>query len=406
LYCCFAKSPLKLQIQQLNGELLSYSGGSFEGKQGMNGFTRYVFWQLFVGMVFMTAGLTSVIWLSQSLRFVELIVNRGVSVSTFAYLIILMLPNFLTIILPIALFCVIVFTYTKLIADRELVVMRAAGVSQTALAKPAVILALATVTLSYALNLNLVPNSYSMFRALQWDIRYNYSHILLKEGAFTDVIDGVTVYVRERANDGQLLGILVHDQRVPSKPITLMASKGALVVGDKGTRVAMFTGSRQSVDTKTKKLSILYFDRYVIDLGKNKGSTEGRDREARERSLNELLDIKNAKGVADRDIGKFIVEAHKRLFSSLYPLGYTMIALACLISGGFSRRNQNRQVLLSVLLMVAVQATALGLENVVSKNLNLIPLLYAHAIFPILFGWWIAVTPIQFRRAIPQAATG
>ncbi len=372
----------------------------------MDGFTRYVFRQLFVGMVFMTAGLTCVIWLSQSLRFVELIVNRGVSVGTFAYLIMLMLPNFLTIILPIALFCVVVFVYTKLISDRELVVMRAAGVSQSALAKPAVILALATVALSFALNLNLVPKSYSMFRELQWDIRYNYSHILLKEGTFTDVTDGVTVYVRERANDGQLLGILVHDQRDRLKPITLMAAKGALVVGDKGARVAMFNGNRQSIDSKTKNLSILYFDRYVINLGKNKGSAEGRDREARERGLGELLNIDNAEGVADRDRGKFTVEAHKRLVSPLYPLGFTMIALACLISGGFSRRNQNRQVLLSIGFMVVVQATALGLENVVSKNLNLLPLLYAHAIFPVLFGWWIAVTPMRFRRATPQTAAG
>lgn len=372
----------------------------------MNGFTRYVFRQLFVGMIFVTAGLTCVIWLSQSLRFVELIVNRGVSVGTFVYLILLMLPNFLTIILPIALFCVVVFIYTKLISDRELVVMRAAGVSQTSLAKPAVILALATVTLSYALNLSLVPNSYSMFRELQWDIRYNYSHILLKEGAFTDVTNRVTVYIRERANDGQLLGILVHDQRDPAKPITLMAAKGAMVVGDKGARVAMFNGNRQSIDGKTNKLSILYFDRYVIDLGKSKGSVENRDREARERSLGELLDIDNAKGVADRDRGKFVVEAHKRLFSPLYPLGFTMIALACLISGGFTRRNQNRQVLLSIGLMVTVQATALGLENVVSKNLDLIPLLYAHAIFPALIGWWITVTPRRFRRATPQTAAG
>ena len=95
----------------------------------MNGFTRYVFRQLFVGMILVTAGLTCIIWLSQSLRFVELIVNRGVGVGTFVYLTMLMLPNFLTVILPIALFCVIVFIYAKMITDRELVVMRAAGVS-------------------------------------------------------------------------------------------------------------------------------------------------------------------------------------------------------------------------------------------------------------------------------------
>ena len=95
----------------------------------MNGFTKYVLRQLFVGMVLVTLGLTTIIWLSQSLRFIEMIVNRGLTAGMFVYLTMLPLPNFLVIVLPIALFTVVVFTYTKLINDRELVVMRGAGLS-------------------------------------------------------------------------------------------------------------------------------------------------------------------------------------------------------------------------------------------------------------------------------------
>ena len=149
----------------------------------MNGFSRYVFQQLFVGMVFVTICFTCIIWLSQSLRLVELIVNRGVSAGTFVYLTLLMLPNFLPVILPIALFCVVVFVYAKLIMDRELVVMRASGLGQMAIAKPALVLAVLVVGVGYFLNLYLIPESYRMFRQMQWDIRYNYSHILLKAGS-------------------------------------------------------------------------------------------------------------------------------------------------------------------------------------------------------------------------------
>ena len=96
----------------------------------MNSYTQYVLRQLFAGMLLVTAGLTCIIWLSQSLRFVEMIVNRGLNAGTFVYMTMLLLPNFLTVILPIALFTVIVFTYSKMVTDRELVVMRAAGVGQ------------------------------------------------------------------------------------------------------------------------------------------------------------------------------------------------------------------------------------------------------------------------------------
>ncbi|HBC07912.1 MAG TPA: LPS export ABC transporter permease LptF, partial [Rhodospirillaceae bacterium] len=168
-----------------------------------------------------------IIWLTQSLRFVEMIVNRGLSAGTFFYLSGLLLPNFLIVILPIALFTVVVFIYAKLITDRELVVMRAAGLSQFALAKPALILAAVIVVLSYTLHLKLVPDSYRAFRDLQWDIRNSVSHVLLKEGEFNNVGRTTTVYVRARTPDGQLHGILVHDTRDKAKPFTLMADRGA-----------------------------------------------------------------------------------------------------------------------------------------------------------------------------------
>ena len=354
----------------------------------MNGFTKYVLRQLFVGMVLVTLGLTSIIWLSQSLRFIEMIVNRGLTAGMFVYLTMLLLPNFLVIVLPIALFTVVVFTYSKLISDRELVVMRAAGQSHFALAKPALILALIVVMAGYALNLQIVPQSYRNFRELQWDIRHNYTHILLREGAFNQVAKGITVYVRQRTNDGQLLGILVHDQRDPENPFTLMAAKGGMVNTDEGARVVMFNGNRQSVDKTTNKLSILYFDRYVFDLATDTNATTDRYREPRERDLNELFNIeKYAEGMGPKEFGKFIVEGHKRLVSPFASLAYTLVGLVCLISGSFGHRNQTRQVVTAIVIMVALQVSALGLENLVAKNLDLIPLLYALGLVPIFVGF-------------------
>ena len=260
----------------------------------MNSYTRYVLRQLFAGMILVSAGLTCIIWLSQSLRFVEMIVNRGLNAGTFVYMTMLLLPNFLTVILPIALFTVIVFTYSKMVTDRELVVMRAAGVGQFGLAKPALIITFLTLLFGYVLNLYLLPESYRAFRILQWEIRNTYSHVLLKEGAFNPVTSSVTVYVRERAPDGQLLGILVHDEREDGAPVTLMAERGALVDTGNGPRVVMYNGNRQMVG-ENAKLSILYFDRYVFEVPTSTESLANRFREPRERSMSELINLKDAK---------------------------------------------------------------------------------------------------------------
>ncbi len=40
---------------------------------------RYLFRQLLIALIAVTGGLVALIWLTQSLRFVELVVNRGLS---------------------------------------------------------------------------------------------------------------------------------------------------------------------------------------------------------------------------------------------------------------------------------------------------------------------------------------
>ncbi len=372
----------------------------------MNGFTRYVLRQLLVGMVLVTASLTCVIWLLQSLRFVELIVNRGLTAGDFVYLTILLLPNFLSVILPIALFTVIVFTYSKLITDRELVVMRAAGVSQHALARPAFILAFVMVAAGYGLNLYLLPQSYRMFHQLQWDMRYNYSHVLLKEGAFNTLSAGITVYVRERTKDGQLLGLLVQDDRDTEKPVTLMAERGAISRTKDGSQVIMFSGNRQEVDKETNQLSILYFDRYIFDFGRTGNEGIIRYRNARERTLDELFNLDKDKTLNRKDFGKYTVEGHRRLVSPLSALAFALVGLASLISGGFSGRPQTRRVVLAVGIVVGLQAATLGLENTVARNLELIPLMYVNAVFPILAAYLVMLRSPRRRASQAPAAAG
>ena len=211
----------------------------------MNAFDRYVFRQLLVGVILVTAGLTGVLWLSQSLRFVDFIVNRGLDIVTFFHLVMLLLPNFMLVILPIAVFAAVCFTYAKLISDREMIVMGASGVSPFGLAKPALLLAVLVSLITYTLNMTVLPASYRMFRELQWDLRYNYAHVLLEEGAFTDAGVGITVYVRERSPDGQLRGILVHDARNDEDPSTLWLSMAV-----PGSFCSMAAG-RRSIPTTT-----------------------------------------------------------------------------------------------------------------------------------------------------------
>lgn len=369
----------------------------------MNGITRYIFWQLFVGLMLVATSLTCVVWLSQSLRFVDMIVNRGLSAGLFVYLTALMMPNFLTVIFPVSLFAITTFAYHRMIVDRELVVMRAAGLGPFSLAKPTILLALLVVMAGYALSTYLVPTSYSQFREMQWDFRYNFSHVMLREGTFNDAARGVTVYVRERTDDGQLLGIMAHDGRNEKHSFTLMSERGAMVESDTGPKVVMFNGSRQDFDKTTKQLTILYFDRYVFELEAPTVADQVRHREPRERSMAELINL-DTTGLDDRSIGKFHIEFHRRLALPWSALGFVMIALTVLMSGSFSRRGEGRRVVMAVLIAAGYQSALLAILNAAAKNEALIPAIYTIAALPIVVGFILLLAPGLFRRTRPAYA--
>src|SRR3954452_20483052 len=163
---------------------------------------RYIFRQLAIALIAVTGGLTALVWLIQSLRFVELVVNHGLSLVVFLELTGLLIPSFIAVILPITSFVVVQFVYQRLAGDRELTVMRAAGLSPFALAKPALAVAAIAIGTGYLLNLWIVPSSLAAFREFQWEIRNRMAAFLLQEGVFTAISDDLTVYVRSRDPDG------------------------------------------------------------------------------------------------------------------------------------------------------------------------------------------------------------
>ena len=351
---------------------------------------RYIVRQLIWPLAFVSLAMAGVIWLTQSLRFVDLILNRGLPAHTFFYLAILVLPMVMSVLLPVALFIAVVFTYTKMTMDSEIVVFQACGMSHGDLAKPAFAVTGIVMALCYLLNVYLMPLAYREFKDLQFSIRHNYTTVLLQEGAFNTVADGVTVYVRERHTDGELLGILVHDERVPEKPVTMMAERGALVQTPNGPRVIMINGNRQAVERSREQLSILYFERYSIDFGAPEQGAEGRWREARERFIHELFtpgdtidDQRNARALR--------AEGHQRLASPLLAAAYAMIALVALLAGEFNRRGQVKRILWATSAIVLLQLSYLGVANLVASlpiaalALYLLPLLATGAAAYVLF---------------------
>ena len=358
---------------------------------------RYVIRQLSIALVAVTGGLVALIWLTQSLRFVELVVNRGLSFRVFLELTGLLVPNFVAVILPITTFVVVQFVYQRLAGDRELTVMRAAGLSPGALARPALLLAGAVVLCCYALNIWVVPVSFTAFREYQFEIRNRMAAFLLQEGVFTPVSDDLTVYVRSRDRDGTLRGILVEDARQKNSRATILAESGRLVSGPVSPRVVLQNGSRQEIDRISGRLNVLTFAENAIELSGSKNE-EIRYRDSTEMSLAELMNPESALNA--RDIGKLRVEAHRRLSAPLTAVSFALVALFSVLAGSFRRHGNVLRPLIAVLCVVALLAVGLAIANLATRQMALIPLIWLHAILPgAVCGWLLLAPQIAELRA-------
>ena len=162
----------------------------------------------------------------------------------------------------------------------------------------------------------------------------------------------------------------------------------------------MVTGNRQEFELNRGKLSLLYFDRYTVDLKGVGESSTGRQREARERYVHELLNP-DIKEVGERNVGRFIALGHERLVSPFFAPAFALIALAALLCGDFSRHGQGRRVVVAILLVVALEATGLGLRNLAAKIPEVIPLMYGNVLLPILVGTYLLIRSPRRRRSAP-----
>lgn len=374
----------------------------------MNRIDTYILRQLAGGLLAVTVGLTALVWLTQSLRFIELVLDRGLSILVFLELTSLMIPGFVAVILPITTFIVVLFVHVRMNTDRELVVMRAAGLSPLRLARPGMLIALVAVGIGYVLHLWLVPVTQSAFRVWQFEIRNELAAILLQEGVFSSVGNDLTVYARLRERDGTLRGILVHDQRNPGAPVTIIAEQGRITSTPLGPRVVLLNGVRQQLERsgpdQAPRLTVLSFSENSVDLASATRQEGVRSRDMRERGVAELLNPDPAENLRPRDVARFYAEAHQRLSAPLAAASYALVGLAVALTGQFRRHGGSLRLAIGVGIVVALLAVGLVANNLATRDNAFVWLIWIQTVAPGLAAFWWMVGAPGLPRPRPRPA--
>jgi lipopolysaccharide export system permease protein len=306
----------------------------------MGSISRYIFRTTFGAFLVVLISLTAVIWVTQALRDIDLMTSQGQTILVFIGITGLIIPLLVLVIAPIALLIAVAHTLNKMSTDSEIIVMNAAGMSPWLLFRSFLSVAVVVSILVTAISAYGAPKGLRMLRDWLTEVRANVVSTIVQPGRFTSIESGVTIHIRERRANGQLLGIFLDDRRNPNERITVVAENGELLDNDNGTFLILQTGVLQRQQVNDRDPAMVKFDRNAFDLSQFAGGPQAVKYSIRERYLWQLMFPDPKDPFLIEQPGPFRAELHDRLMAPLYPIAFVVIAFAYLGAPRTTRQSR------------------------------------------------------------------
>ena len=340
-------------------------------------FARYVFRQTAAAFLLILFSLCSVVWIALALRQLDVVTTQGQDTFTLIAMTTLALPNLMAIIAPISFLIAALHTLNRLNSDSELIVLTAAGSTVWTAARPLLLLAV-FVTIGLAIITQLAqPWSFRQLKEYVVKMRTDLLTQVIQPGRFSSPETGLTFHIRERALNGELIGLMMHDTRAKDQAQSYLAERGVIVKQDPTAYLVMNTGHIIRRTDPKEPPQIIAFDTYAVDL--DQFEPQGEDAgefKPRERYLSELISPDPDCKICMVQSGQFRSEFHERFASLLYPITFALIIVAFVGQARSTRSSRMESLVLAFLLAAGVRLGGLALNNLVTASAVFVPALY------------------------------
>ena len=328
----------------------------------MNLVDRYIFKQLLNNSLLILLFIISVFCLAKSVQLIELLISRNLPFLIFFKLIMNSIPQIIPILFPVIISLSIFFVYSRMYNDKELIVLQSSSYSNIDLIKPTFLYSFTIAIICSFFSIYQTPESNKNFKLLLYKIKNDYSSSLLQEGVFNAIGKDFTIFIKESNKDG-LKNIFIHDTRDSEKPSTLIAKKGKIINTPSATKIFLQEGSQQ-FQSKENKLSILYFDEYLLSINQNKNDNFfNRWKSPSERSMYELRNP-NPDSLDDTyNLQAFKAEITVRYAIPLNVITFSMLIVCFLLSFKFDRVDNISKVLKIFALIIFLQVISITSSN-------------------------------------------
>lgn len=189
---------------------------------------------------------TLVLLMGRMVKLMEMVVANGVPLPEVIRLIVLLLPSFLVLTIPMAFLLAVLLAFGRLSSDNEITVLKASGLSLNALLPPVMLCSIMAMGLTLAISVFGVPWGSLEFKKFSVEVAKKYAASAIRERIFRDDIPGVVIYVDSYDEEKSAMKrVMIQDDRDPGRPLTIFARDGVITPhGSQGAlRILLRNGS-------------------------------------------------------------------------------------------------------------------------------------------------------------------
>jgi len=371
----------------------------------MGSIDRYIFKTTFGAFVMVLMSLTTVVWLTQILKDIDLMTSQGQTILVFLGITSMLVPILMQVIAPIAFMVAVAYTLNKLSSDSEFIVMNAAGMSPWRTFRPFIVVAVVVAVFVGFISAYLSPQLQREFRDSMTRVKADLLTTIVQPGHFSTVENGLTFHIRERRVNGQLLGIFIDDQRNPAERASFLADSGEIVKNDNGTFLVLEHGSVQRLEAGKRDPTLVLFDRYAFDMSRFTHTSQSliTNLAPRERYLWELASPDPGDPTYKEQPGQFRAEFHNRIADPLYPLAFAVIAFAVLGTPATTRQSRAFALGLTIATVSVVRMVGFACIVLAVKTEFPVIILYASLLLVFAGGGFMIVRGINIEPGIESA---
>lgn len=167
-------------------------------------------------------------------KYIDDLVGKGLETMIIIKLMIYVSVTLVPLALPLSLLLASIMTFGNLAEHFEITAFKSAGVSLQRTMRPLIIFAFMISIGAFFFSNNVLPVANLKMNALLYDVRQQKPALLIKEGIFYSGIDGYSIRIGKKDDDGQTLhNIMIYDHSEnKGNTKVIMAESGKMAMSD------------------------------------------------------------------------------------------------------------------------------------------------------------------------------